>query len=114
MLKKDKVYGIQTQAIHAGEIPDPTTGASAPNIAMSTTYVVTDASAQFSANALGDDAPFVYCRWSNPTVKQLEMKLAALEHGARDPLAGGDMHADDRLGVPHRRPQKQVIVVAVA
>jgi methionine-gamma-lyase len=81
MLNKDAKYGFQTRAIHAGEVPDPVTGASSPNIAMSTTYVVSDASAQFSANALGEGAPFVYCRWGNPTVKQLEQKLANLEHG---------------------------------
>jgi len=31
--------GLQTIAIHAGEQPDPTTGASAPNLVMSTTFV---------------------------------------------------------------------------
>lgn len=81
MLNKDAKYGLLTRAIHAGERPDPVTGASAPNIAMSTTYVVADASAQFSANALGEGAPFVYCRWGNPTVRQLEEKLANLECG---------------------------------
>src|SRR5512145_341070 len=48
---------------------------------MSTTYVVSDASAQFSANALDEGAAFVYCRWGNPTVRQLEHKLADLEQG---------------------------------
>jgi methionine-gamma-lyase len=28
--------GVQTLAIHAGEFPDPVTGASAPNLVMST------------------------------------------------------------------------------
>ncbi|MBN2191490.1 MAG: aminotransferase class I/II-fold pyridoxal phosphate-dependent enzyme [Polyangiaceae bacterium] len=79
MLNKNAKYGAQTRAIHAGETPDPITHASAPSIAMSTTYVVSDASAQFSANALGEEAPFVYCRWGNPTVRQLELKLADLE-----------------------------------
>ena len=70
--------GIQTQAIHAGEEPDPTTRASAPNLVMSSTFVV-DKEVSFSANNLTEDTPFVYTRWANPTTQQLEQKLAALE-----------------------------------
>ena len=70
--------GIQTQAIHAGESPDPETGASAPNLVMSSTFVV-DQEISFSANNLNDETPFVYTRWSNPTTQQLEQKLAILE-----------------------------------
>jgi cystathionine beta-lyase/cystathionine gamma-synthase len=70
--------GIQTQAIHAGEAPDPTTGASAPNLVMSSTFVV-DEEISFSANNLSEESPFVYTRWSNPTTQQLEQKLAVLE-----------------------------------
>ncbi len=70
--------GIQTQAIHAGEAPDPTTGASAPNLVMSSTFVV-DEEISFSANNLREESPFVYTRWSNPTTQQLEQKLAVLE-----------------------------------
>ena len=70
--------GIQTQAIHAGEGPDPVTGASAPNLVMSSTFVV-DEEVSFSANNLTQESPFVYTRWSNPTTQQLEEKLAVLE-----------------------------------
>jgi methionine-gamma-lyase len=70
--------GIQTQAIHAGEEPDPTTGASVPNLVMSSTFVV-DEEVSFSANNLSEDSPFVYTRWANPTTQQLEQKLAVLE-----------------------------------
>ncbi len=69
---------IRTTAIHAGESPDPATRASAPNIVMSTTYVV-DEPVAFSALDQPDGAPFVYTRWGNPTVRRLEEKLAALE-----------------------------------
>ena len=72
------IWGIQTQAIHAGEEPDPVTGASVPNLVMSSTFVV-DEEVSFSANNLSDESPFVYTRWSNPTTQQLEEKLAALE-----------------------------------
>lgn len=70
--------GIESKAIHAGEYPDPVTGASAPNLVMSTTFV-TDEPAGFSAHDLSDDSPFLYSRWGNPTVRQLEAKIAALE-----------------------------------
>jgi len=72
------VWGIQTQSIHAGEEPDPVTGASVPNLVMSSTFVV-DEEVSFSANNLSEESPFVYTRWSNPTTQQLEEKLAALE-----------------------------------
>jgi methionine-gamma-lyase len=70
--------GLQTLAVHAGEAPDPTTRASAPNLVMSTTFLI-DPDIAFSAEELEPDAPFVYTRWGNPTVRQLEEKLAALE-----------------------------------
>lgn len=73
-----KKKGLQTQAIHAGEAPDRVTGASAPNLVMSSTFVV-DEEISFSANNLSEDTPFVYTRWSNPTTQQLEQKLAVLE-----------------------------------
>ena len=77
--------GIQTLSIHAGEDPDPATGASAPNLVMSSTFVV-DKEVSFSANNLDADTPFVYTRWDNPTTQKLEHKLAVLE-GAEACLA---------------------------
>jgi cystathionine beta-lyase/cystathionine gamma-synthase len=71
-------YGIQTQAIHAGEKTNPTTGASTPDLAMSSSYVV-DQDVSFSANNMSDETPFLYTRWANPTTAQLEQKLAMLE-----------------------------------
>ncbi|MGV8084403.1 MAG: trans-sulfuration enzyme family protein [Coriobacteriia bacterium] len=71
--------GESTLSIHAGEKPDPVTGASAPSIVMSTTFV-TGPDVSFSAEDITDETPFVYTRWSNPTVAQLEKKLAVLEH----------------------------------
>lgn len=71
-------YGIQTQAIHAGETPDPATGASTPDLTMSSSFVV-DRELSFSANNMTDETPFLYTRWANPTTRQLEQKLAVLE-----------------------------------
>ncbi len=70
--------GPSTLAIHGGEAPDPQTGASGPNIVMSSTFV-TDKPEGFSAYELTDESPFVYTRWANPTVRQLEQKIAILE-----------------------------------
>jgi methionine-gamma-lyase len=70
--------GDRTKAIHAGEFPDPSTGASSPNLVMSTTFVA-DAGTGFSVEGLSEDDPFIYTRWGNPTIRQLEEKLAVLE-----------------------------------
>ena len=70
--------GERTRAIHAGEAPDPATGASAPNIVMSSTYVTQEA-AGFSAHDLGEESPYLYSRWANPSVNMLERKIAAME-----------------------------------
>ena len=77
--------GPRTLAVHAGEGPDPATGASGPNIVMSSTFV-TDGPEGFSASEVTDESPFIYTRWGNPTVRQLEVKVAALE-GAEDAAA---------------------------
>ena len=88
--------GLQTLAVHAGERRDLTTRASAPNLVMSTTFLI-DPDIAFSADELQPDAPFVYTRWGNPTVRQLEDKLAA---GRR----GGGYGFRQRYG-RHRRPR---------
>jgi len=77
-LKSIMNKGAQTLSIHAGEDPDPTTGASTPSLSMSSTFVV-DEEVSFSANNLGADTPFIYTRWGNPTTQKLEQKLAVLE-----------------------------------
>jgi methionine-gamma-lyase len=81
MKRSNRQRGIRTRAIHAGEGPDPVTGASAPNLVMSTTFVMDEVGGSFSALCLGEDAPYIYTRWGNPTVDQLERKLADLEGG---------------------------------
>lgn len=71
--------GEQTKAIHAGEYPDPATKASSPTLVMSTTFV-TEADTNFSVEGLDEgNEHWVYTRWGNPTVHQLEEKLAVLE-----------------------------------
>ncbi|MBK1612762.1 cystathionine gamma-synthase [Rubrivivax gelatinosus] len=92
----DFPVGLQTLAIHAGETPDPATGASAPNIVMSTTFV-TGADAGFSVEDMDDETKWIYTRWGNPTVHQLETKLAALEGAGAAVAFGSGMAAVSSL-----------------
>lgn len=79
MNKRNSTTGLMTKAIHAGEAPDPTTGASAPPLTMSSTFV-TDQVAGFSAHDLEQEAPFLYGRWANPNARSLEAKISSLEN----------------------------------
>ncbi len=79
--------GMNTAAVHAGTTTNGLTGASAPDIVMSTTFVI-DPSVAFSADQINDETPYVYTRWGNPTIRQLERKLAVLE-GAEECVAFG-------------------------
>ena len=78
MTHRNSPRGVMTTAIHAGEGPDAATGASAPPLHMSSTFV-TDQVAGFSAHDLQDNSAYLYARWGNPTVRMLEQKIAALE-----------------------------------
>ena len=73
---------VETMAVHAGEAVDPTTRASSPNLVMSATFLPRELTG-FSALDEDENAGYIYARSGNPTVRQLEEKLAALE-GAED------------------------------
>lgn len=76
-----------TTALDGGLRPDPVTGAIAPNISMSVNNLFNPGGAGFSAEGADLTAlPYLYARWTNPTVRDLERRLAALE-GAEDALA---------------------------
>ncbi len=71
---------FSTLALHAGQQPDPTTGARAVPIYQTTSFVFEDtdqAAALFNLERAGH----VYSRISNPTVAVLEERLAALDGG---------------------------------
>jgi methionine-gamma-lyase len=80
-----KGWGAQTVAVHAGESVDPVTRASSPNLVMSSTFAPSEVTGFSARNRQGYEG-FVYARLSNPTVLQLEQKVAALE-GAEMSLA---------------------------
>jgi cystathionine gamma-lyase/cystathionine beta-lyase/cystathionine gamma-lyase/homocysteine desulfhydrase len=64
--------GFATRAIHAGQPPDPRTGAVAVPIYQTSTYV---------QKGLGEPAEFEYARVQNPTRTALEENMASLESG---------------------------------
>src|SRR6195952_657272 len=76
----DREYGFRTRAIHAGNIPDPVTGARALPIYQSTAFVfddTADAAARFALQKYGN----IYSRLANPTVAAFEERVASLEGG---------------------------------
>jgi cystathionine gamma-synthase len=76
-----------TRALDAGLVPDPVTGAIAPTLVASVNNVFSPGAAGFSAEGADlTEQPFLYARWTNPTTRALEERLAGLE-GAEDALA---------------------------
>mgnify|MGYP002924288426 CR=1 FL=1 len=81
VMSEGKAYHFETLQLHVGqEQPDPSTGARAVPIYMSTSYVFKD-SAQASDRFALKDAGFIYSRLGDPTSDVLEKRLAALEGG---------------------------------
>lgn len=73
-------YSFNTQALHAGYQPDPTTGARAVPIYQTTSYQFRDtdhAAALFALQEAGN----IYTRIMNPTTDVFEQRVAALEGG---------------------------------
>ena len=79
--RSDFGWGFTTAQVHAGQVADATTGASALPIYQTTSYVFP--SAQSAADLFGGRADgWTYSRVNNPTLAAVEERLAALEHGA--------------------------------
>jgi O-acetylhomoserine (thiol)-lyase len=75
-----QAQGFETRQIHAGAVPDPTTGARAVPIYQTTSYVFRDtehAAALFGLAETGN----IYTRIMNPTQQVLEERVASLEGG---------------------------------
>ena len=83
-MKKDKVPGFATRAIHSGQEPDPLTGAVTVPIYPTSTYV---------QQGIGEHKGYEYSRVSNPTRTRLEQNLAALEGGLAARVFGSGMAA---------------------
>ncbi|WP_240760345.1 aminotransferase class I/II-fold pyridoxal phosphate-dependent enzyme, partial [Phytoactinopolyspora endophytica] len=83
------MHGFETRAIHAGQEPDPRTGAVIPPIYATSTY------AQDGVGGLREG--YEYSRSANPTRTALEECIAALEDGARGLAFASGMAAEDTL-----------------
>ena len=72
--------GFETLALHAGQQPDPATGARAQPIYMTTSYLFE--STDHAASLFNLEVPgHIYSRISNPTVAVFEERVASLEGG---------------------------------
>jgi O-acetylhomoserine (thiol)-lyase len=74
-------YRLGTQALHAGQTPDPTTGARAVPIYQTTSYVFK--SSEHAANLFAlKEFGNIYTRIMNPTTDVFEQRIAAIEGGS--------------------------------
>ncbi|HUR04126.1 MAG TPA: cystathionine gamma-synthase [Nonomuraea sp.] len=94
-------HGFETLAIHAGQDPDPATGAVVVPIYQTSTYVQEE---------VGVHKGYDYSRSGNPTRAALETCLAALERGTRGLAFASGMAAEDTLLRTVLKPGSHVVV----
>ena len=97
-----KELGFETLAIHAGQEPDPVTGAVVTPIYQTSTYK--------QDGIGGTRGGYEYSRTANPTRTALETCLAALENGARAFAFASGMAAEDCLIRALCRPGDRVLI----
>jgi len=105
--------GFETLAIHAGQQPDPVTGAVVPPIYQVSTYKQ-DGVGGLRGKELGEAARWIegyeYSRTDNPTRGALEECLVALEAGARSLVFASGMAASDCLIRAVCKPGDHVLI----
>src|SRR5438045_6385575 len=80
-MEESRKFGFETRQVHAGQRPDPNTGARAVPVFQTTSYVFEDpesAAAYFNLQEYGN----TYSRIMNPTTAVFEERVANLEGGA--------------------------------
>lgn len=95
--------GFSTRAIHAGQDPDPATGATVVPIYATSTY---------TQAAPGDHKGYEYSRSGNPTRTALETALAALEEGERGLAFASGLAATTAVFAALLRPGDEVVASA--
>ena len=81
-------WGFETRAVHAGQDPDPITGAVVTPITLSTT---------FAQDGVGGHKGFEYSRSGNPTRAALEACVASLEGGRHGLAFASGLAAEDNV-----------------
>jgi cystathionine gamma-synthase len=107
------IDGFETLAIHAGQEPDPATGAVVPPIYQVSTYKQDAVGAPRGGGGTGAGRwieGYEYSRTANPTRGALEECLAALEGGARALAFASGMAAEDCLLRTVCRPGDHVLI----
>ena len=94
-------FGFETRAIHAGQDPDPTTGAVIVPIYQTSTYVQSE---------VGRHAGYEYSRSGNPTRTALETCLASLEGGRTGLAFASGLAAEDCLLRALTAPGAHVVI----
>ena len=97
-----KGAGFETRAIHAGQEPDPTTGAVVPPIYATSTYK------QDGVGGMRNG--YEYSRSANPTRTALEECIAALEEGERGFAFASGLAAEDTLLRALCKPGDHVVI----
>ncbi|GAB6897327.1 bifunctional o-acetylhomoserine/o-acetylserine sulfhydrylase [Kineosporia succinea] len=86
-------WSFETRQIHAGQTPDPVTGARALPIYQTTSYVFKDT--EHAANLFGlKEFGNIYTRLNNPTTDVVEQRLASLEGGVGALLVASGQSAE--------------------
>jgi cystathionine gamma-synthase len=94
-------YGFETLAIHAGQDPDPTTGAVVVPIYQTSTFVQSE---------VGQHKGYEYSRSGNPTRTALETCLAALESGRTGLAFASGLAAEDCVLRTLTKPGAHVVI----
>jgi len=93
--------GFETRAVHAGQEPDPVTGAVVPPITLAST---------FAQPGVGDHGGYEYGRTANPTRRALEVCLASLEGAAHGLAFASGMAAEDAVLRAWTRPGDHIVL----
>jgi cystathionine gamma-synthase len=87
-LEESTRHAFSTRAIHAGQDPDPATGAVVTPISLSTT---------FAQEGVGGHKGFEYARSGNPTRSALEAQVASLEEARHGLAFASGLAAEDNI-----------------
>ncbi|BAN01814.1 cystathionine gamma-synthase [Ilumatobacter coccineus] len=86
--QETELQGFSTRAIHAGQDPEPTTGAVVTPISLSTT---------FAQDGVGNHKGFEYSRSGNPTRTAMETQIASLEQARHGLAFASGLAAEDNI-----------------